>query len=166
MTYSYYLRITSAGTEALFTRHNLLDSRYSVKTEILLAKDEYMWMIAHFFRFEQLFRMMRNSQYHYPMLGKTSTEINEVKCLQQRLDDSTAKNIFGSKFLPVLSKLDDFRFKFIRFAHENPGTMSLKKGIHYSLKTTKSRLVCGGIGVTWPGSDKDVELFVHGCGLC
>ena len=54
-----------------------------------------------------------HSQYHYPVLGKTSTEINGVKCLQLRLDDSSAKNIFGSKFLPVLSKLDDFRFKFI-----------------------------------------------------
>ena len=87
---------------------------------------------AHFFRFEQLFRMMkwriirewlgsshgndywnvekeafvtllRNSQYHYPVLGKTSTEINGVKCLQLRLDDSSAKNIFGSPFILVLS---------------------------------------------------------------
>ena len=40
-----YLRITAAGTEALFTRLNLLDSRYSVNTEILLSKDEYMWMV-------------------------------------------------------------------------------------------------------------------------
>ena len=56
---SCYLKISAAGTEALFTKHNLLDSHYSVKTDILFAKDEYMWMIGHFFRFEQLFRMIR-----------------------------------------------------------------------------------------------------------
>ena len=127
-----------------------------------MTKDEYLWMVAHYFRIEQLFRiiqewfgsnkgndtwdinkeafatLLQNSHQHYPVLTKTSTEINRLKCLQLRLDNSTAKRIYRSNLIPVVSKFDDLRYKFIRFAHEKPGTLSLKKGIHHSIKTTKS----------------------------
>ena len=46
-------------TWILFSQFNLIDSSYSVKSNILMTKDEYLWMVAHYFRIEQLFRIIQ-----------------------------------------------------------------------------------------------------------
>ena len=53
----------------------------------------------------------------------------------------------------------------MRFAHENANKI-ITKGIHYSLKATKSRLHCGAVAVTWASVDQDVQFYIRGCGLC
>ena len=191
-----YSKMYTFAIAELYGCQNLLDPRYSIKSLEVVPKDKYLWMVGHFFRFEQLFRfvrwwiliswfksgkhitegwqitkeafifILRNSQHHFPVKKENVTTIHGIKCEELRLDYSSAEQIFGCKYLPIISNQDDLRFKMVRFAHENQSYKVVTKGIHYSLKATKSRLHCGAIGVTWGSVDQDVQFYIRGCGLC
>ena len=63
--------------------------------------------------------ILRNSQHHFPVKKENVTTIHGIKCEGLRLDYSAAEQIFGCKYLPIISNQDDLRFKMVRFAHEN-----------------------------------------------
>ena len=54
-----YSKMSTFGTAELYGCLNLLDPRYSIKSLEVVPRDKYFWMVAHFFKFEQLSRFVR-----------------------------------------------------------------------------------------------------------
>ena len=78
-----------------------------------------------------------------------------------RLDQRTAKNIFGTINIPVINSKDPLTAKIIRNTHlanrEGPGV------IHNLAKTTKANLVREELATFWRGQRRDVDRMIHEC---
>ena len=81
-----------------------------------------------------------------------------------RLQSHTAREIYGTRFLPLLGSDDPLKFTVMRWSHElGAGT---DRRTHNLEKTTGSNIVRGQFGVTWSSQHRDVKTFVRSCGIC
>merc|ERR1712055_1044767 len=77
---------------------------------------------------------------------------------------NTARNLYGTKYLPVIGANDPMRTQLLRKAHElEPGAGRV---MHNLEKTTIANLVCGPVRVTWKTEKKDKKGYIKSCGVC
>ena len=81
-----------------------------------------------------------------------------------RLQSHTAREIYGTKFLPLLASNDPIRLKVIRWCHELG--LGTDRRTHNLEKTTGANILRGQFGVTWSSQHRDVKSFVKSCGIC
>ena len=128
----------------------------------LKSKSLEQWNVPH----EAFYTILKNSQCIFPVKDFDET-IFGLHVASLRVDDMLATEVFGSKFLPLISSEDDFKWKLIRFAHEDiTANLTGNRSVHHLQKVTKSRLVTGAIGCMWRKNFKDVEQYIFGCGVC
>ena len=174
---------------------NLVDHHYAATSQLILNKTTYYHMLAHYFHFEQIFRvfcfmasvdiaknhssasgvnirkegmrvLLRTAQKNYPKGVKelSDADINQVKCMSLRLQSDTARRIFNTKWLPVISWNDPLKFKVMRHSHELG--LGTNRRMHNLEKTSHSNLLHGETGMTWHKQKGDVKRFVGSCGIC
>jgi hypothetical protein len=70
-------------------------------------------------RKEAFISMLRTSQKIFPkgITSLSDSEVHDVKCMSLRLQSITAREIFDTKWLPVISLEDPLRFKLTRKGH-------------------------------------------------
>ena len=110
--------------------------------------------------------LLRSAQTHFmkDIEKMSDSEIQGVKTMSLRLQSHTARELYGTRFLPVLGSEDPLRYKVIRMGHElGPGT---NRRTHNLEKTTSANLLRGQMGVTWKTETKDVKNFAKTCGVC
>ena len=82
--------------------------------------------------------LFRSSQKTWKVKDSSVKIVHGVECLKLRLDHRTAKNIFRTSNIPVISQKDPLTAKIIRNAHlankDGPGI------VHNLAKTTKANL--------------------------
>ena len=94
----------------------------------------------------------------------TDSQLQGVKTMSLRLQSHTAREIYGTKFLPLLASNDSLRLKVIRWFHElGSGT---DRRTHNLEKTTGANIARGQFGVTWSSQHRDVKSFVKSCWIC
>ena len=90
--------------------------------------------------------LLRSAQTHFMKnIEKMSdSEIQGVKTMSLRLQSHTARELHGTRFLPVLGSEDPLRYKVIRMGHDlGPGT---NRRTHNLEKTTSANLLRGQMG--------------------
>ena len=81
-----------------------------------------------------------------------------------RLQSEVARDIFDTKWLPVISHQDPIKFKLLRKAHElGVGTT---RRTHNLEKASRANLICGEVGLTWHRQRYDCKNFISTCGIC
>ena len=91
-------------------------------------------------------------------------EVNDIKCMSLRLQSDTARTIFSTKYLPVISNEDPLVNKAMRRGHELG--LGSNRRTHNLEKTSVANLLHGEIGLTWYRQGRDVKKFVQHCGIC
>ena len=110
--------------------------------------------------------VLRSAQRHFNegVAATSDGQIHNIKVMTLRLQSNTARELFGTKFLPVIGGNDPIRTQLLRSAHQpelGPG-----RAMHHLEKTTLANLVRGATGVTWKGEKKDIKAFIKTCGVC
>ena len=171
--------------------NNLLDHNYEAKLASTLSKETYTKWTSKFPNIEQLFRaaallaclstkgkqgvdikkeawmlILRSSQKHFnqELRSYSDTVVRCIKVLELRLESSTARSLFGTKYIPVLGTDDPLRTQLMRRAHEMHSGAS--REIHHLEKTTIANLVSGQVGVTWKNEKKEIKSYISRCGVC
>ena len=106
--------------------------------------------------------LYRTSQKIWKIKENPGKLVQGVECLRLRLEYGTAKGIFGTDNIPMISSKDPLTAKIIRNAHlvnrHGPGV------IHNLAKTTKANLVRGELATFWKGQRRDVDKMIYQCG--
>ena len=186
---AWYKRVK--GALRLGDGDNLLDPNYDMKLDLTLDKETYLRWTSKFPTMEQMFRaaawlvclltkgthdanikkeawalILRSGQKHFKedLKENSDAEVNDIKTLELRLQSSTARSLFGTRYLPVLGSDDPLRVQLMRRAHKLNLTAS--KEMHHLEKTTIAHLVSGQVGVTWKKEKQDIKRLIRRCGIC
>ena len=110
--------------------------------------------------------LIKTAQTHYPA-GVSKLEeavVHGIKVTNLRLASHTARELYGTKHLPILGVDDPIRTKFIRRAHTTDSTGS--RGTHQFGKTTLANLMSGEMGIIWERCKADGQTYKRLCGIC
>ena len=94
----------------------------------------------------------------------TYETVQGVMCVELRIAEDNARDIWGTKILPVIAGDTELGIKLIREAHER-----LTEGygtIHEGVTSTLAALQAGEKGVFIPYAKKHISAYMMGCAIC
>ena len=94
----------------------------------------------------------------------TYETVQGVLCVELRIAEDNARDIWGTKILPVIAGDTELGTKLIREAHER-----LTEGygtIHEGITSTLAALQAGEKGVFIPYAKKYISAYMMGCAIC
>merc|ERR1711888_437089 len=90
--------------------------------------------------------ILRSAQRHFNegVAATSDGQIHGIKVMTLRLQSNTARELFGTKFLPVIGGNDPIRTQLLRSAHQPE--LGAGRAMHHLEKTTLANLVRGATG--------------------